>query len=167
MEQSSMQQLQNRINDLETQLHESEELINAIKSGEVDAFAINKENGSEIYTLQSGDYAYRILIEKFGEGALNVTEEVLIVYTNGYFCQLLGLPYEKVIGANVAEFVHDDSKSRFDELFQKSLSDASKGEINLIAGETLVPVFLSLTSLRPKLHTVGIIVTDFSEKKKT
>ena len=90
----STEQLLRKIEELENRLAESEQLIEAIKAGEVDAFAINSNNQSEIYTLQSGDYAYRVLIEEFGEGAINVTEEGLIVYTNPYFFKLLNLPYE-------------------------------------------------------------------------
>src|ERR1044071_6124267 len=92
----STEQLLFKIEELESRLAESEQLIEAIKAGEVDAFAINSNNQSEVYTLQSGDYAYRVLIEEFGEGAVNLTEEGLIVYTNPYFFQLLKLPYDKV-----------------------------------------------------------------------
>ena len=57
--------LLSKIQELQSRLEESEQLIEAIKTGEVDAFAINRENKSEIYTLQSADYAYRVLIEEF------------------------------------------------------------------------------------------------------
>src|SRR5688500_11630807 len=110
MQEVSTEQLLLRIKDLENRLEESEQLIEAIKAGEVDAFAINQENKSEIFTLQSGDYAYRVLIEEFGEGAINITEDGLIVYTNSYFHELLKLPYENVVGKFVFDFVHPDSK---------------------------------------------------------
>ena len=110
--------LQSEIADLRERLAESEQLIDAIKAGEVDAFAIQ----TDVYTLQSGDYAYRVLVEEFGEGALNVTEEGLIVYTNTYFCQLMGLPYEKVIGSSLENLVHSGSKSYYQELFDISLT---------------------------------------------
>ncbi len=158
--------LLSRIQELESRLEESEQLIEAIKAGEVDAFAINRENESEIYTLQSGDYAYRVLIEEFGEGALNVTEEGIIVYTNSYFYDLLKLPYDKVIGSSFFDFVHPETKSISEKLFKKALSGKSKGEINLASGETIIPVYVSLTSLQPKLDTIGIIITDLTEKKK-
>jgi len=155
-----------RIQELERRLEESKQLIEAIKAGEVDAFAINKENESEIFTLQSGDYAYRVLIEEFGEGALNVTEDGLIVYTNPYFFGLLQLPYEKVIGSSIFDFIHPDSRKKFELLFKKALTGKSKDEINLKVKDTMIPVYVSLTSLQPKLATVGIVITDFTEKKK-
>jgi len=164
-EEIPVQELLSRIQELESRLEESEQLIDAIKAGEVDAFAINSGTESEVYTLQSGDYAYRVLIEEFGEGAVNVTEEGLIVYTNRYFFQLLKLPYEKIIGSSIFDFIHPGSRVEFNRLFKESLSGKSKGEINLTDGKS-IPVYISLTSLQPKLSTVGIIVTDLTEKKK-
>lgn len=161
------EQLLARIADLENQLEESEQLIEAIKAGEVDAFAVKTEDQPEIYTLQSGDYAYRVLIEQFSEGAVNLTEDGLIVYTNTYFFELLGLSYEKTVGCYFPEFVDKDSKEKFFALFKQALNNgSSKGEIDLCVGETLTPVYISLTSLQPKLDTVGMIITDLSEKKK-
>lgn len=49
--------------------------------------------------------------------------------------------------------------------FIKSVSEKCKGEINLIANDVKIPVYISLTSLKPKLPTVGIVVTDLTEKK--
>lgn len=155
-----------KIQELENRLEESEQLLEAIKAGEVDAFAINTGSKSEVYTLQSGDYAYRILIEEIGEGAINVTEEGLIVYTNPHFFHMLKLPYEKVISCSVFDFIHDDSKKEFEMLFKKAFSRKSKGEIYLTTKETVIPVYVSLTSLQPQLSTVGIIITDLTEKKK-
>lgn len=166
MKEAEMQELLEKIRELEGRLEESEQLVDAIKTGEVDAFAIRGEHSSEIYTLQTGDYAYRVLIEKFGEGAVNVTEDGLIVYTNVYFSELLKLPYEKVIGSFIPDFVHPDSRAAFKKLFTEALKGKSKGEINLCVHEVIIPVYVSLTSLQPKLPTVGIVITDFTEKKK-
>jgi len=166
MEPASTQNLLSRIEELESRLEESEQLIEAIKAGEVDAFALRRNNKSEIYTLQTGDYAYRILVENFGEGALNLTEDGLIVYTNTYFHELVNLAYEKTIGSYVFQFIHPDSTEKFNMLFKQGLAGQSKGEINLIAKDEVIPVYVSLTSLYPTLPTVGMIVTDFTEKKK-
>src|SRR6476469_7437229 len=122
MKTETVDELLKRIENLEERLADSEQLINAIRAGEVDAFAVNENNQPEIYTLQSGDYAYRVLIEEIGEGAVNTTEDGLIVYTNSSFIDLLGIPYETVIGKFIGEFVHEESKEKFDQLFKESLS---------------------------------------------
>ncbi len=122
MQPESREELLLKIENLENRLAESEQLIEAIKAGEVDAFAVNTDAVPEIYTLQSGDYAYRLLIEEFGEGAVNLSEEGLIVYTNTYFFELLQLKYENVIGKFIADFIHPDSVQYFKSLFEKALA---------------------------------------------
>ena len=154
-----------KIEDLENKLAEAEQLIEAIKAGEVDAFAILHNNSHEVYTLQSGDYAYRVLVEKFSEGALNLTEDGLIVYTNTYFCDFLGLPYEKVVGTYIFEYIAEGSKEFFKNLFSSARKNNAKGEINLSVNGLTIPVYASLTSLQPTLPTIGLIITDLTEKK--
>jgi PAS domain S-box-containing protein len=166
MKTETIDELLTKIDSLENRLAESEQLIEAIKAGEVDAFALNKNNQQEVYTLQSGDYAYRILIEEIGEGAINITEDGLIVYTNSCFTDLIKLPYEKVVGSLITDLIHSDSKLVFDNLFKEALSGKSHGEVNLHIKERIIPVYISLTSLQPKLATVGIIITDHTAKKK-
>jgi PAS domain S-box-containing protein len=166
MKSESVDELKDRIKDLENRLAESEQLIEAIKAGEVDAFAVNENNGPEIYTLQSGDYAYRVLIEEIGEGAVNITEDGMIVYTNSCFTDLMKLPYEKVIGSPIIDFIHPDSRMKFNALFREAFDRKSKGEINLFIHQQIIPVYVSLTSLQPKLATIGMIITDHSSKKK-
>jgi PAS domain S-box-containing protein len=166
MEIQSSENLLSRIEELENRLAEAEQLIEAIKAGEVDAFAVYKNNQPEVFTIQSGDFAYRVLVENFSEGALNLSEDGLIVYSNTSFHENLKLTYEKVIGKNIFQFIHPESKETFTELFRKGLAGKSNGEINLVADKNPYPVYVSLTSLYPTLPTVGMIVTDLSEKKK-
>ncbi|HEY4209593.1 MAG TPA: ATP-binding protein [Puia sp.] len=158
--------LQAQIEELKTKLEEATQLIQAIKDGEVDAFAIGSDKTPEVYTLHSGDYAYRVLIEEFGEGALNVTQQGLIVYTNRGFLELVGLSYETIIGSNIFDIIAPASAGYFENLFTASLTGKSKGEITLLVNDTEIAVYISLSSLQPNLPTVGIIVTDLTEKKK-
>ncbi len=155
-----------RIQELTNRLSEAEQLIEAIKAGEVDAFAINNGHESKVYTLQSGDFAYRLLVEECGEGAISITEDGIIVFTNKYFFELLKMPYEKVVGSSIFEIIDIESKDVFHSLLQEAGAGQSKGEINLCINDNLIPVYISMTSLRPKLDTIGIIITDLTEKKK-
>jgi len=167
MQKLSENTLLSQIDDLKAQLSEAHQLIQAIKDGEVDAFAVGSDKTPEIYTLQSGDYAYRVLIEEFGEGALNVTEEGLIVYTNRYFFEFTGLSYEQVIGSNIFSYIAPDSAELFITLFTQALTGRSKGEINLTINGASLPVYISMTSLQPNLSSVGIIISDLTQKKNS
>lgn len=153
------------IEDLKFRLSEAQEAIDAIKTGSVDAFAIRKDGKHEVFTLQSLDYAYRLLIEKFDEGALNLTQDGLIIYCNSYFSELIGIPNEKVTGSYIFDYISGDTRDRFYEYFSSAIQGSSKTEIALSVNDKNIPVYISLTSLRPQLATVGMIVTDLSEKK--
>lgn len=162
----SLEDAKLKILELQSQLDEYEQLMEAIKGGEVDAFALKTNNQSAIFSLQTVDYAYRILVENFGEGALNLSKEKLILYTNKYFPELLNVPYESVVGRSFLNFIHPESKAKFNKLFKNGLDGHSKGEINLLIGNKTLPVYISLTSLFPGIPAVGMIITDLTEKRK-
>ena len=155
-----------RIENLKTDLSEAHQAIAAIKSGSVDAFAIRMDGKPEVFTLQSLDYAYRVLIEKFNEGAVNVTQDGLIVYCNSYFSNLLNIPNEKVTGSYILDFIAEESREIFQDHFAAALLGSSKTEINLSVNNNKIPIYISLTSLQPQLATMGMIITDLSEKKR-
>src|SRR5580698_8695389 len=129
MDTAAAEDLVSKIEDLKLRLSEAQEAIDAIRNGSVDAFAIKKDGKPEVYTLQSLDYAYRVLIEKFGEGALNLTREGLIVYSNSYFSELIDVPHAKVTGSHILDFVSPDSREKFREHFDLALLGSSKTEI--------------------------------------
>jgi signal transduction histidine kinase len=166
METAIAEDLLSEIGDLKLRLSEAQEAIDAIKNGSVDAFAIRKDGKPEVFTLQSLDYAYRVLIEKFSEGALNLTLDGLIIYSNSYFSRLIDTPNEKVIGSYIFDYISGESRKKFLEHFVLALQGSSKTEITLSANNKNIPVYISLTNLQPQLATVGMIVTDLSEKKQ-
>jgi PAS domain S-box-containing protein len=161
----SFEELISKNAELTERLEEAEQLIEAIKAGEVDAFALNRDNQPQIFTLQGGDYGYRMLVENVNEGAITLSEEGLIVYTNSYFHELLSLSYDAIIGKSICTFLHPDSKDAFTEILKRGLKGQSKGEVNLYSGDKIIPIYVSLTSLHPHLPNVGVIVTDLTEKK--
>ena len=71
-----------------------------------------------------------------------------------------------MVGSSGFDFIHPESIDEFNHLFQEAHEGQSKGEINLQVNDTVIPVYISLTSLQPKLATIGIIITDLTEKKK-
>lgn len=152
------------IDELKNQLSEAKSIIDAIKEGSVDALIINDNGKPNLYSLETADYTYRILIEKFGEGALSISETGVILYCNEYFSKLINIPTNKIIGTYFNSYV--ESVGSFKLLYDKVASGLSKGEIVLNVNGTKIPVYVSLTNLQPTLPAIGIIVTDLSEKRK-
>jgi signal transduction histidine kinase len=152
------------IEELKSQLFEANNIIDAIKEGSVDALVLNREGRPTVYSLESADYTYRILIEKFGEGALSISEDGLVLYCNEYFASMMGAPTNKIIGTYFNSYV--DSVGRFQLLKSALVNGPSKGEIVLNFNGKKLPVYASLTDLSPSIPAIGIIVTDLTEKRK-
>ena len=155
--------LEQEIEVLRSQLDDANNIIDAIRDGSVDALVVQKEGKAEIYSIESADYTYRILIEKFGEGALSISEDGLILYCNEYFSKLIGIPAGKITGSYFTEYVN----SHRDYIALKnSLNDGPvKGEMILKGTDRNIPVYVSLTDLHPTVPAIGVVVTDLTEKK--
>jgi signal transduction histidine kinase len=149
---------------LKSQLHDANSIIEAIQEGSVDALVLHKDGQPHIYSIESADYTYRILIEKFSEGALNITEDGLILYCNDSFARLMGIPATQITGSYFENYI---STVPAYELLKFALRDGqSKGEMMLKGADGCVPVYASFTDLKPNVGAVGVILTDLTEKKK-
>ena len=91
--------------ELRQQLQEAQELIEAVRTGAVDALAIQGADGPRIFTLEGADQNYRTLIEQMNEGALLLSREATILYGNACLAGWLGLGLETVMGQSFAAFV--------------------------------------------------------------
>src|SRR5947209_7537724 len=86
------------LEELRRQLEEPEELLRAIRSGEVDAFVVPEPTGEKVYALRSADPLYRMMLEQMKEGAATLGADGTIVYCNYYLAELLGRPREQLLG---------------------------------------------------------------------
>lgn len=139
-------------------------MLAAIRDGSVDAIVLNKDGKPALYSTESADYVYRILIEKFGEGAVTITDSGLILYCNDYFAGMLGTLPEKIIGTYFDSFI--DSVGQFQGLKTALKTGASKGEITLNVNGKKLSVYMSLTDLKPMVPAIAVIIRDLSERKK-
>lgn len=162
--QQQIDTLQKQNHSLEARLFEATTLIDAIREGSVDALVLNKDGKPFVYSIESADYTYRVLIEKFGEGALSISHEGLILYCNEYFSRLAGIPATRITGTFFSTYV--DSPSDFARLKASLLNGPSKDEIVLNFAGRKVHVYVSLTDLMPNVEAIGMVVTDLSERRK-
>ena len=86
---------------LRLRLAETEEVLQSIRSGAVDAVMV----GDQVYTLTGAQEPYRLLAEQMSEGALTLSHEGFILYANKNFARLLQLPLEHVMGAKLGAFI--------------------------------------------------------------
>lgn len=159
-------QMQDEIAELKIQLFEAREAIEAIRTGQIDAFILEGESGKELYTLKTADHAYRIIVEKMGQGAVTLDADGLIHYCNSQFASMIEESLTTIIGMKFENFVKEDQKQSFSNLFQQAWEQNETGECILQAKSRTVPVQLSMTSIDMSgINALSIIVTDLSNQK--
>jgi PAS domain S-box-containing protein len=155
-----------RIRDLQGRLDEAEETLRALRSGEVDAIIASGPDGDRVYTLKGADEAYRIMVQGMAEGALTLTVDGLILFSNEQFAAILHSPLERVIGSRMQDFVAPENAGVVSALL--SGTGVRKAEVRLkTEGGAFVPVYLSVQNVvldGAECHC--LIVTDLSEQKR-
>jgi len=101
------------MDELQHRLEEAEETLRAIREGEVDALVIDSPSGEMIYTLTSADYPYRLMIDEMNEGAVNVSPDAFILYSNRNFGSILGLNESNASGVPFADYIVPEMREQF------------------------------------------------------
>jgi PAS domain S-box-containing protein len=152
--------------ELQRRLDEAEDTLRAIRQGEVDALVIDGPQGEVIYTLTSADYPYRLMIDEMNEGAVSVSPDSFILYSNRNFASILGLTESNASGIPFGDFVVPDLRAQFLEDIESACNQAVRREYVLSPGDGReVPVLLSFAKLQPETNSIGIVVTDLTAQK--
>lgn len=148
-------------------LEEAEETLNAIQQGAVDAFVVNEDGSSRVYTLEGADRPYRILIERMQQGAAVLNPEGTIIYCNLSLADLLKVPHEKLIGMPLGDFVAGENQSTYQSLLATRDMKGGRAEVELRPREgNALPAYLSMSPLsRTETGEIGAVVTDLTSQK--
>jgi PAS domain S-box-containing protein len=154
--------------ELRYQLEEAHELIHAIRTGAVDALAVQGAEGPRIFTLQGADEGYRTLIEQMNEGALLLSDDGTVLYANAGLANLLDRNLSEVIGSAFDSFVPLAFREYWAALVLKGWAGKSKGELPLqTQSGPLVPFSVSTNMLTfNDTAVLAVIVTDLSAQRE-
>ena len=154
--------LRRQIADLEGRLAESQETLDAIRSGEVDAVVVGEADQRRVFTLESADRPYRLLVEEMREGAITLSVDAILLYCNHAFADLVGAPASQVIGISFKEFLAES-----DRTFETMLGQGGRNEIVLrTASGELRSAMLSLSPLPTDAgRLVCGVVADLTQEK--
>ncbi|HMJ48273.1 MAG TPA: helix-turn-helix domain-containing protein [Ferruginibacter sp.] len=154
--------------ELRKQLHAAKDSLTAIKKGNVDALVVAHNKSLKIFTEQTADKTYRILVEKMHEGAVTLNREGIILYCNSHFANMVCLPLQKVIGATFKKFIENASHIIFRDLFKKGWRGYSQNELDVLTAEgKTISVLMSVNTLSLEYGDVlSIILTDLTLQKK-
>ncbi|WP_375434642.1 ATP-binding protein [uncultured Hymenobacter sp.] len=154
--------------ELRHRLQEAEDLIDAVRTGAVDALAIQSPDGPRIFTLQGADEGYRTLVEQMNEGAMLLNHDGTILYCNACLAGWLQRGLEEVMGGSFASFVPARFQAYWSALLAQSWTGYGKGELPVQTKEgALRPLSLSLKVLSFNgTLVVAVILTDLSAERE-
>jgi len=112
---------------------DAQEIVHAIRRGNVDARAMAGLGGDQAITLQNSEHPYRVLVETVNDGAATLDRAGTILYANSRFGAILRAPEGTLIGSLLQSHVSPADHEKLQELIAKGLSGRAQGEIILDA----------------------------------
>lgn len=160
------QQLPDESAELKNRLEETEETLRAIRQYMVDAFVVTRENGTQVVTLNSADFPYRMMVESMNEGAVTLIPDGTIFYSNPRFGEMIQTDPQKLIGVRFQDLIRPDERAAFEAIFQEAGLSGMRGEFCLLATQgKCVPVQLSVYQLvADDVTGIAVIATDITER---
>jgi signal transduction histidine kinase/ActR/RegA family two-component response regulator len=147
---------------LRARLAEAEDMLRAIRQGEIDALVVEGTAGSQVYTLHSAEEPYRNLIEEMQEGAVVLTGHGEILYSNARFAALVGEPLESVMASRIDRFVNPSDRAAFETLLKAGGGRRRSSFIRPDSGAFEVGLSLT-TTVATNGRRLNLIVTDLTE----
>ena len=155
---------------LRARLAEAEATLRAIRTGEVDTVMVAGKEGSQVFTLEGAEHAYRVLIESMNEGALMLTANKMILYANERFARMVKCPLEQVTGSFFRRFVSAEDRARLRSIVKRAVKSGAKLQVQLKAGDgSHLPVQISIRPMaKSGSHgaAIGMVVTDMTEARR-
>jgi len=147
------------IRELRARLQESEQAIEAIKEGQVDAFLLDEVVVARADALKP----YQAFVEQMQEGAVSLSKDGTILYSNRRFAEMVERPLEKTIGMRLSELSICPEATA--SLLEQAMEGPVRGEAVLDRpGQPGVQVGLSLQRLSDDGGAdLCMVVTDMTE----
>jgi signal transduction histidine kinase len=144
--------------------------LRAIRNGEVDAVVVESKLGPQVFTLDSAEFDYRILIESMNEGALVLTRGALIVYANRHFALMVERPLAQLMGSSMYELLSAADQATLRRLLRRPGRLDTSAELLLQRPHGApMPAKISIRRLPggdAKDMSIGMVVSDLTEFRK-
>jgi PAS domain S-box-containing protein len=144
---------------------ESQDIVRAIRAGQVDALVVAGDQGDQIVVLQNAELPYRLLIETISDGAATLNSDGTVLYANKRLLEILDVRSEDFIGTPVHQHFPRATTETISTLIATARQESAQGEVNL-DGEGGRQRFIRL-SLNPVAmaghHTICLVATELTE----
>lgn len=162
----TLEQLITENEELRSRISESEEILSAIRNGEVDAIVISGAKGEQVYSLSSAETPYRTFVEEMQEGAVTFNKEGLILYCNNRFAELVNQPVNHVIGSMFKNYIVPIDRLNLDNLLTRLTHHKNVSLIISLINTTWLQLSVRLLPAYLQGDNHILVATDITELKK-
>jgi len=142
------------------------QIIDAIRTGSVDAFVIEERDGQTVYTLANTDLPYSALVQRMQQGAAMLNSDGRVVFCNPSLATLLGTRQEDMVGLPFEDIILPDDRPVLQKLLQELQNGSCEGELRLRRfDQSFIPARFSLTTLSRDNSITGVLVSDLTSEK--
>ncbi len=152
--------------ELHSHLHETEEILSAMRNGEVDAIVISGANGEQVYSLSSAETPYRTFVEEMHGGAVTFNKEGLILFCNKRFAEMVNQPVNQVIGSIFKNYIIPIDRLNLDNLLAQLTHHKNGTLIISLTNSTWLKLSVRLLSAYLQGDNYILVATDITELKK-
>ncbi len=166
---SSIASLQRRLKSLWGRLADSEQTLEAIRTGKVDALVVHTPQGERVFTMRGADHVYRIMVEQMAEGAVTFARDGTILFCNHRFAELLQVPLEQIVGSNLYDYLPEAERFPFQDILQGVNGVAGRTELQLFSPSGVrFPAHVSVTALQTDepASTFSMVVNNLEEQRR-
>jgi len=154
---------------LSRRLQEADDVLEAIRSGSVDALFIQGEQGETVYTLDNADKPYRLLVEQMQEGAVSISADGTILYANHRFSEIIGAPLEQIFGCVLQDYLCTSDAEHFSAYLNADADKAIRCAASFSRpDQSVFPGYLSFNKLPDDYSGEAIfcgVITDLTDQK--
>ena len=132
---------------MRAQLREAQETIEAIRGGGIDSLMIGAPGQEQVYSLESADRPYRLIVEAMSEGAATVSPRGVILSANPRLTTMTGRSASELVGNAVLDLIPGACRPAFAALIEVSAGASARGEVELARPDgTTVPVLMAVSA---------------------
>ncbi len=145
---------------------DKEQILDAIRTGCVDAFVVEDHGGHAVYTLQNADLPYSTLVQQMQQGAAMLNARGEVIYCNPSLAALLQVTAQSMIAVPLSSLVQPEDRAELHRLIADAQTGASEGELWLRRPDgSLLPARFSFTTLARDKSVTGVLITDLTTEK--
>jgi PAS domain S-box-containing protein len=151
---------------LRRRLEEAEDTLRAIRAGEADAVFVEMGPGPEVFTLETADRPYQLLVAQMPHAAAMLTPEGTIIAGNRRFADLLKQPHLSMAGSSIRSIVAPESLPVLETLLRDGLLAEAASEMTLQRADgTPVQAYLGVKALQEGALGLCLMLTDLTEQR--